>query len=43
MKKLRRRARKSRKITDIERFVRDQLKRYIEIHREHEKDLTYIG
>ena len=27
----------------VERFIIDELDRYIKLHKEHEKDLTYIG
>ena len=27
----------------VERFIVDQMDRYIELHKEHEKDLNYIG
>jgi hypothetical protein len=28
---------------DVEEFVAEQMERYIRLHKEHEKDLRYIG
>ncbi|HLC39316.1 MAG TPA: hypothetical protein VJJ76_00345 [archaeon] len=34
---------KSRRMSRSEKFAREQMERYIEIHKENEKDLRYIG
>ncbi len=31
------------RIREIEKFMEEQLEEYIRIHKEHEKDLRYIG
>jgi hypothetical protein len=38
-----RRTKKSKRLREIEKFVEEQLEKYIRIHKEHEKDLDYIG
>ena len=45
MKKLKkaRAMRKNRRVKRIERFAEEQLERYLELHKKHEKDLNYIG
>ena len=35
--------RKSRRMNRMERFAKEQLEKYVEIHKENEKDLRYIG
>ncbi len=35
--------RKSKKTKNIEQFIEDQMEEYIRIHKEHEKDIDYIG
>ena len=35
--------RKNRKSNNLEKFAKQQMKKYIEIHKENEKDLRYIG
>jgi hypothetical protein len=35
--------RKTRTEIRVERFIVDQMDRYIRLHKEHEKDLNYIG
>lgn len=44
-KKVKKRANisKTRAEIRVERFIIDELDRYIKLHKEHEKDLTYIG
>ena len=34
---------KTRKEIRVERFILEQLDEYIRLHKEHEKDLSYIG
>jgi hypothetical protein len=34
---------KSRKMNKMEKFAKEQLERYVEIHKKNEKDLSYIG
>jgi hypothetical protein len=34
---------KKQKKKEIEKFIIDQMERYIKIHKKHEKDLKYIG
>ncbi len=34
---------KTRKEIRVERFILEQIDRYIRLHKEHEKDLDYIG
>lgn len=34
---------KTKKIKKLEKFAVDELEKYLEIHKEHEKDLSYIG
>lgn len=34
---------KTRKEIRVERFILEQLEEYIRLHKEHEKDLSYIG
>ncbi len=34
---------KKKKMKEWEKFAEAQLERYIQIHREHEKELNYIG
>jgi hypothetical protein len=36
-------SRKTRTEIRVERFIVDQMDRYIRLHKEHEKDLNYIG
>jgi len=31
------------RIKKIERFIEKQMEKYLRIHKEHEKDLSYIG
>ena len=35
--------RKSKKTRNLEDFVEQQLEKYVELHKEHEKELNYIG
>jgi len=41
--KIRKESAKTRKEIRVERFIIEQMDRYIELHKKHEKDLTYIG
>ena len=34
---------KKKKMKQWEKFAEEQLERYIQIHKEHEKDINYIG
>lgn len=34
---------RTRKMSKMEKFAKEQLERYVEIHKENEKDLSYIG
>lgn len=34
---------KSKKAKEIEKFIEEQIEEYIRIHKEHEKNLNYIG
>lgn len=34
---------KNRKMSKMEKFAKEQLEKYVEIHKENEKDLSYIG
>lgn len=36
-------AKKQKKSNDLEKFLIKEMRRYIEIHKRHEKDLKYIG
>lgn len=42
-KQLKARHFKTRTEIRVERFVLDEIDRYIKLHKEHEKDLKYIG
>ncbi len=43
MKSKKARPYKTRAEIRVERFILDELDRYIKLHKEHEKDLKYIG
>ena len=41
--KPKKKVRKSKREKNLEDFVQEQLEKYVELHKEHEKDLDYIG
>lgn len=43
MPKKNKQKKKSRKMSRMEKFAKEQLEKYVEIHKENEKDLSYIG
>lgn len=41
--KMKKKAKKMRRILTVDEFIEAQLSRYIKIHKEHEKEINYIG
>jgi hypothetical protein len=42
-KKLKKKSKKVRTEKDFDKLVEEQLEHYMQLHKEHEKDITYIG
>lgn len=42
-RKMRKKPKKTRREKTVEDFMEEQLERYMQLHKEHEKDLSYIG
>jgi hypothetical protein len=41
--KMKKRMKKIRRIMTVDEFIENQLSRYIKIHKQHEKEISYIG
>lgn len=40
---MKKKVRKIRRVKSVDEFINDQISRYIRIHKQHEKEINYIG